>query len=77
MFWLPEDKETPEATWEDYSIFYRDFQRNVTLSEYDHLEKTQIYTQETNIPQNDGTLGRDYNPMTFITTYYIRTHQGI
>lgn len=74
--WLSEPKEIPEATWEEYSLFYRDLRNSVTLSEYDRKEKVLMYAFEQDIPQNEIN-DFDFTPMNFLSAFYIKTHQGI
>lgn len=73
--WYADKPEAPEATWEDFCYFYRPNYYNVTVSELDHIEKTQVYYNETLIPENEG-LTCDFLPLNFKSAFYIITHQG-
>ena len=74
--WYADKPEAPEATWEDFSYFYRPKYYKVTVSERDHVEKTQLYYNEAYIPENENINNRDFNPVNFKSAFYIITHQG-
>lgn len=74
--WLPEKPEYPPATWEDYTQLYHTKFYQITVSDTDHIEKTQIYFLESNIPENQGLNNFDFLPLNFTSSFYIRTHQG-
>lgn len=74
--WLTDKPEAPEATWEDFTYYYRPKYYNVTVSERDHVEKTHLYYNETIIPENEGLFNCDFLPLNFKSSFYIVTHQG-
>lgn len=74
--WLTEKAPTPLATWADHSYFFRPQYYKVTVSERDHVEKTNVYFNETIIPENQGLNGSDFMPLNFKSSFSIVTHQG-
>lgn len=74
--WLAEKKESPEATWEEQSYFYRPNYYKITVSERDHIERATVYFNETIIEENEALSGCDFLPLNFLSSYYIVTHQG-
>lgn len=74
--WLPEKKETPEATWEEHTYFYRPNYYKITVSERDHIERATVYFNETIIEENEELSGCDFLPLNFLSSFYIVTHQG-
>lgn len=74
--WYADKPEVPEATWEELSYFYRPNYYKVTVSERDHVEKTQVFYNETLIPENEGINQCDFLPLNFMSSFYIITHQG-
>lgn len=74
MLWLTERKDPP-VNWDETTLYYRDFKRSVTLSEYDHAERMQVYFKEQDIPQNEVN-GCDFVPTNFLSSFFIQTHKG-
>lgn len=74
--WLPDKPEIPIATWEDCSNLYHSRYYQFTVSDTDHVEISQIYCNETAIPANAEYFQYEFMPLTFRTSFYIRTHQG-
>lgn len=74
--WLSEKPPTPEATWADHSYYFRPYYYKVTVSERDHIERTNVYFNETIIPENQGLNGSDFLPLNFKSSFSIVTHQG-
>lgn len=73
-----EKEDVPEATWEEYSDFYRDNRHSVTVSEYDYAVKCIIYYMEQEIKDaQDITNGIDFIPTNFLSHFYVNTHKGI
>lgn len=75
--WMPEEEEIPEATWEDYSIYYWNHYKMLTMSEFDQHLNTSMFFMEKVIKENDNINKLDFNPQNFISQYFIRTHQGL
>uniref|UniRef100_A0A1B0FQE1 Calponin-homology (CH) domain-containing protein n=1 Tax=Glossina morsitans morsitans TaxID=37546 RepID=A0A1B0FQE1_GLOMM len=67
--------EAPPATWEDFAYFYRSKFYHFTVSDRDHVEKTQFYYNEAFINENEGLNGCDFLPLNFKTAFSILTHQ--
>ncbi|CAD7084429.1 unnamed protein product [Hermetia illucens] len=74
MLWLTERKDPP-VNWDETTLYYRDFKRSVTLSEYDHAERMQVYFKEQDIPQNEVN-GCDFVPTNFLSSFFIQTHKA-
>lgn len=74
--WLHDKPEAPPATWEDFAYFYRSKFYHFTVSDRDHVEKTQFYYNEAFINENEGLNGCDFLPLNFKTAFSILTHQG-
>lgn len=67
----------PEATWEEYSEFYKAFYRSITVSEYDRAHKVVVFYSEQNIPSaEDNQCINTIPPIHVLSQYYIVTHQG-
>lgn len=75
--WMPEEEEIPEATWEEYSLYYWNKFKMLTMSEYDQNLKASIYFMEKNITSNDKINKLDFIPQNFLTQYFVRTRQGL
>uniref|UniRef100_A0A1A9V6D3 Uncharacterized protein n=1 Tax=Glossina austeni TaxID=7395 RepID=A0A1A9V6D3_GLOAU len=73
--WLHDKPEAPPATWEDFAYFYRSKFYHITVSDRDHVEKTQFYYNEAFINENEGLNGCDFLPLNFKTAFSILTHQ--
>lgn len=61
------------ATWEEYSEFYKDLTRHITVSEFDRKQLSQIFCKEQDFSKLNGAKDRKIN---FLSSYYIQTHQG-
>lgn len=72
MWCVSEDEK--EATWEQNSAFYKDLKLNFTVSEFDREQKAEVYCIEPNCNVNNKS---DNNTSSFLSQYYIQTHQGI
>ncbi|KAI9575593.1 hypothetical protein GQX74_015245 [Glossina fuscipes] len=75
--WLHDKPEAPPATWEDFAYFYRSKFYHFTVSDRDHVEKTQFYYNEALITENEGLNGCDFLPLNFKTAFSILTHQVV
>lgn len=71
--WLQRSDAPKEATWEEYSEFYKDLSFNITVSEFDREHKVEVVCKEQDIPHKVN--GSDATQ--FLSQYYIQTHQGI
>lgn len=73
-----EGDENKEATWEEYSDFYKNLYGSITVSEFDRPHKPIVYCKEQDIPSSEvnGCSGA-IPPINFLSQYYILTHQGI
>lgn len=69
--WLRRPDAPKEATWEDYSEYYKDMNLNFTVSEIDREHKVEVVYKEQDIPNNGSEATQ------FLSQYYIQTHQGI
>lgn len=72
-----EGDENKEATWEEFSDFYKTFYRNITVSEFDRPHKTVVFCSEQDIPPYEVNGCSDIPQINFLSQYYILTHQGI
>lgn len=72
-----EGDENKEATWEEYSDFYKNLYRSITVSEFDRPHKTIVYCNEQDIPSSEVNGCSDIPQINFLSQYYILTHQGI
>lgn len=71
--WLQRPDAPKDATWEDYSEFYKDLHLNFTVSEFDREHKVEVVCKEQNIPNKvNGSEATQ-----FLSQFYIQTHQGI
>ncbi len=71
-----EGDENKEATWEEFSDFYKNLYRNITVSEFDRPHKTIVYCNEQDIPACEVNGCSDKPQINFLSQYYILTHQG-
>ena len=74
--WNDREEEQKEATWEEYSAFYKNILRSITVSEFDRAQKTVVYSQEQDIPAQALNGCSDISQINFLSSYYIYTHQG-
>lgn len=71
-----EGDEDKEATWEEYSDFYKNLYRSITVSEFDRPHKAVVYCNEQDIPSCEVNGCSDIPQINFLSQYYILTHQG-
>lgn len=71
-----EGDENKEATWEEYSDFYRNLLRSITVSEFDRPHKTVVYCNEQDIPAREVNGCSNIPQINFLSQYYILTHQA-
>lgn len=81
--WDSTDSDEPEATWEEFSGFYRSFLKFVTVSEYNREERPICYgtTVPTEICAQAGEEHSeehhlDFVPLTFLSCYFFQTFKG-
>lgn len=63
-----------EATWEETSEFYKDLNKNFTVSEFDREHRVEVYCKEQNC--SNQVKGGDFQATNFLSQYFIQTHQG-
>ncbi|KAG4066355.1 hypothetical protein HA402_000579 [Bradysia odoriphaga] len=71
-----EGDENKEATWEEYSDFYKNLYRSITVSEFDRPHKTVVYCNEQDIPACEVNGCSNIPQINFLSQYYILTHQA-
>ncbi|XP_055692695.1 filamin-A isoform X5 [Lutzomyia longipalpis] len=79
MWGRDEEEEQKEATWEEYSVLFRDFYRHMTFSEYDRPENNVVFLHEHEFPENlkKSVNGSESEPFsTIISNYTIHTHKA-
>lgn len=70
--WLSARPNIPkDATWEEYSEFYKDLSLNFTVSEFDREHRVEVYCNDKN-----SVNGSDSDATKILTHYQIQTHQG-
>lgn len=85
--WNDQEEEKKVPTWEERSELYRDFHRQLTVSEHDRSHKTVVFCQEQQVPPSGALNGNraaaskngSNNPaeqINFLSQYTIVTHQG-
>ena len=82
--WDSTDSDEPEATWEEYSGFYRYFLKFVTVSEFNKEERpicyggtvpSEVAKQFEEATAEEAKL--DFVPLTFLTCYIFNTYKGM
>lgn len=74
MMWGEEEEEQKEATWEEYSVLFKDFYRHMTFSEYDRPENNVVFIHEHEFSEVNGS---ESDPLSsVISNYTIHTHKG-
>lgn len=77
MWGRDRDREEKEATWEDYSVAYKEYLREFTFSQFDKPQKPTVYFIEADVPEVSAAEARiDFVPTNFISCYTIFTHEG-
>lgn len=71
--WSQRPDAPKEATWEDISVFYKNLNLNLTVSEIDREHKVEVVCKEQNIPNEVN----GEKAIQFLSQYYIQTHKGI
>lgn len=75
MIWQddPEDEAT-EATWEEYSVLFKQFYQYLTFSEFDQVEKPIMLKSSCEIERGnkDGE-----EKIAYFSNYSIYTHKGM
>lgn len=70
MIWQDDpEEEAPEATWEEYSVFFKQFPQYLTFSEYDQIEKPVMGLSTCDIERDDEKI-------VYLSNYSIYTHKG-
>ena len=81
--WDSTDSDEPEATWEEFSGFYRAFLKFVTVSEFNREERPICYG--LSVPSEVcAEAGKAYSdqeeldfvPLTFLSCYYFNVYKG-
>lgn len=73
MIWQddPEEEQT-EATWEEYSVLFKQFHQYLTFSEFDQIEKPIMLKSCCDIEKSSD--GEDN--IVYFSNYSIYTHKG-
>lgn len=71
--WNDAEAAKKEPTWEVYSTFHRDFNRHITVSEFDRAEKPVVFFSEQQIPSSANGTNEHIN---FLSTFHVNSHQG-
>lgn len=81
--WNDQEEESKEATWEESSQLYRDFHRQLTVSEYDRPHKSVVFCQEQTVAPLNGnsangssSTSNSGDQINFISQFTIVSHQG-
>lgn len=80
IMWNDAEAAKKEPTWEEYSQFHRDFNRKITVSEYDRAQKTVVFCSEQEFPPSAANGSSDGAPnehINFLSSFHVYTHQGI
>lgn len=76
MFSWLKTSEPKEATWSEISQAFIEYYKCITYSTIDHEERPIIYTNVPSQPVAEESVGIDFNPITFLTCFFIQTHKG-
>lgn len=75
--WNDQEEEKKTATWEEHSQLYRDFHRQLTVSEVDRPHKCVVFAHEQSVPSAYSTSdGGDDEQTNFLSQFTIVSHQG-
>lgn len=72
MIWQDDpEEEAPEATWEEYSVLFKQFYQYLTFSEFDQIERPVMWQSicDTIDPAADDKI-------VYVSNYSIYTHKG-
>ncbi|ETN62655.1 hypothetical protein AND_005648 [Anopheles darlingi] len=68
------DTEPVEASWEEYSQFYRSFPRFMTISEHDRRETVRVFFIEQDVPVYENS-DLEFVPTNMMAGFFLHTHK--
>lgn len=76
MFSWLKTAEPKEATWSEISQVYIEKYKCVTYSDIDREQRPVVYTNVPSVPIGGKGFDVDFEPITFLTSFFIHTHKG-
>lgn len=76
MFSWLKSPEPKEATWSEINQAFIEYYKCITYSVFDHEEQPVVYTNVPSSPVVEEGFGIDFEPITFLTCYFVQTHKG-
>lgn len=76
MFSWLKTPEPKEATWSEISQTFIEYYKCITFSQIDREELPVVYTNVPSLPVAEESFSVEFNPITFLTCYFIQTHKG-